>query len=78
MPFDQKLASQAAKLGKPIVEVGKNSKTIGAIVALATELACAVPDTSGDGVKAKSKSLMGKFGELKGLMPKRSAKAKAK
>ncbi len=78
VPFDQKLASQAAKLGKPIVEVGKNSKTIGAIVALATELACAVPDASGDGVKAKSKSLMGKFGELKGLIPKRSAKAKAK
>ncbi len=78
VPFDQKLAAQAAKLGKPIVEVGKTSKTIAAILALATELASAVPDAVADGAKAKSKSLMGKFGELKGLIPKRAPKAKAK
>jgi pilus assembly protein CpaE len=77
VPFDQKLAAQAAKLGKPIVEAGKNSKTIASIVALATELACAVPDASGDGARTKNKSLISKFGELKGLIPKRAAKAKA-
>ena len=76
VPFDQKLASQAAKLGKPIVEVGKTSKTIAPILALATALASAVPDASTEGVKAKGKSLMGKFGDLKGLLPKRAAKTK--
>ncbi|MES3151065.1 AAA family ATPase [Sphingomonas faeni] len=75
VPFDQKLAAQAAKLGKPIVEAGKNSKTIAPIVALATQLACAVAESGPDGVKAiKGRSLMGKFGELKGLIPKRAPK----
>ncbi|MES2422017.1 MAG: pilus assembly protein CpaE [Pseudomonadota bacterium] len=76
VPFDQKLASQAAKLGKPIVEVGKTSKTIAPILALATALASAAPDTSADGAKTKGKSLMGKFGDLRGLLPKRAAKTK--
>lgn len=78
--FDQKLAAQAAKLGKPIVETGKNSKTVAPIVALAAELASAVADSDAAGPKsAKGKSLMGKFGDLKGLIPKRAPKpAKAK
>jgi len=78
--FDQKLAAQAAKLGKALVETGKNSKTITPIVALASALAAAVADSGVDGAKgAKGKSLMGKFGELRGLIPKRAAKpAKAK
>ncbi len=76
VPFDQKLASQAAKLGKPIVEVGKTSKTIAPILALATALASAAPVVSPDGAKVKGKSLMGKFGDLKGLLPKRAAKTK--
>ena len=79
VPFDQKLAAQAAKLGKPLVEVGKTSKTIAPIVALAEKLAIAVQDGPGDAVAGgKGKSLMGKFGGLKGLIAKRSAKAKAK
>ncbi|RXD03772.1 pilus assembly protein CpaE [Sphingomonas sp. UV9] len=76
VPFDQKLAAQAAKLGKPIVEVGKTSKTIAPILTLVTALASVVPDASADGAKAKGKSLMGKFGDLKGLIPKRAAKTK--
>jgi len=78
VPFDQKLAAQAAKLGKPIVEVGKTSKTIAPITALATAIASAVPDGATDGAKSKGKSLIGKFGDLKGLIPKRAPKAKAK
>ena len=78
VPFDQKLAAQAAKLGKPIVEVGKTSKTIAPITALATAIASAVPDGATDGAKSKGKSLIGKFGDLKGLIPKRASKAKAK
>ncbi|MEG3171947.1 pilus assembly protein CpaE [Sphingomonas sp. ZB1N12] len=78
--FDQKLAAQAAKLGKPIVEVGKTSKTIAPIVALASALAAAVTDCGIDGAKAsRGRSLMGKFGELRGLMTKHTLKpAKAK
>ncbi|BCA62344.1 pilus assembly protein CpaE [Sphingomonas sp. HMP9] len=73
--FDQKLAAQAAKLGKPIVEVGKASKTIAPIVALASALAAAVADCGIDGLKAsRGGSLMGKFGELRGLMAKRTPK----
>ncbi len=76
VPFDQKLAAQAAKLGKPIVEVGKNSKTIAPIVALATELAAAaaIESETGGAKGAKGKSLLGKFSNLKGLIPKRPAK----
>ena len=78
VPFDQKLAAQAAKLGKPLVEAGKNSKTVAPIVDLASEIAASVEDgVLTDAPKArKGSSLMGKFGELKGLMPKRVAKKK--
>ena len=80
VPFDGKLAAQSAKLGKPIVEVGKTSKTIAPIVALASALAAAVADCGIDGAKtSRGRSLMGKFGELRGLMTKRTLKpAKAK
>ena len=76
VPFDQKLAAQAAKLGKPFVDVGKTSKTIAPIVALAGALAVAAPEDPAVGAKVKGKSLMTKFGDLKGLIPKRAAKAK--
>ena len=69
--FDQKLAAQAAKLGKPFAEAGKGSKTIVPIVDLATKL-MAVGDcaesidsvSKNDGKKkpvGKGASLMGKF-----------------
>lgn len=65
--FDQKLAAQSAKLGKPLAEAGKGSKTIAPIVDLATRL-MAVGDLAepidGAGKKkpaAKGGSLMGKF-----------------
>jgi pilus assembly protein CpaE len=76
--FDQKLAAQAAKLGKPLVEAGKNSKTVAPIVALASEIASSVEEgVATDAPKArKGISLIGKFGELKGLMPKRAVKTK--
>ena len=83
VPFDHKLAVQAAKLGKPMVEVGKTSKTVAPIIALATSLACAVADDGpaaadgGRGAKGarNGKSLVGKFGELKGLIAKRTPKS---
>jgi pilus assembly protein CpaE len=75
VPFDQKLAAQAAKLGKPLVEAGKTSKTVAPIVALASALAAAVADCGVGGTTApRGRSLMGKFGELRGLMAKRTPK----
>ena len=75
IPFDQKLAAQAAKLGKPMAEAGKNSKTVAPLVQLATMLAGAADETAEDGKakKAKGGSLMGKF-DLKSLMSKRAKK----
>ena len=79
IPFDQKLGAQAAKLGKPLAEAGKGSKTIAPMVELATKL-LGVGDAGeiDDGRKKKSAAssatLMGKFADLKSMMPKRSAK----
>ncbi len=75
IPYDQKLAAQAAKLGKPLAEAGKNSKTVAPIVDLATILAGAAEQTEADGKtkKGKGSSLMGKF-DLKSLMGKRDKK----
>jgi pilus assembly protein CpaE len=78
VPFDQKLAAQAAKLGKPLAEAGKNTKTVAPIVELATLLASYADDGgAGDAgaATAKGTSLMGKF-DLKSLMSKRTAAKK--
>ncbi|MBN8839385.1 MAG: pilus assembly protein CpaE [Sphingomonadales bacterium] len=83
VPFDQKLAAQAAKLGKPFAEIGKASKTTAAFVELATQL-CAAGDASAPpvegktaGKKPKSGSLIGKFTDLKAFLPKKPNGAKA-
>jgi pilus assembly protein CpaE len=78
VPFDQKLAAQAAKLGKPLAEAGKNTKTVAPIVELATLLADCADDSADVGAgaaKGKNGSLMSKF-DLKSLMPKRDGKKK--
>uniref|UniRef100_UPI0035BC6B02 AAA family ATPase n=1 Tax=Sphingomonas sp. TaxID=28214 RepID=UPI0035BC6B02 len=77
VPFDQKLAATAAKLGKPLAEAGKNAKTVAPIVDLARRLAGAA-DATAEAAPAKGKtksgtSLLGKF-DLKGLMAKRAPK----
>ncbi|MFA6122492.1 MAG: pilus assembly protein CpaE [Sphingomonas sp.] len=80
VPFDQKLAAQSAKLGKPLTEAGKGSKTIAPIVELATKLMAvgdsAEPIDSAVKKKAAGKgaSLMGKF-DFKAMIS-RSAKKK--
>ncbi|WP_085810462.1 pilus assembly protein CpaE [Sphingomonas sp. TZW2008] len=76
--FDQKLAAQAAKLGKPLAEVGKASKAIAPIADLATQL-CAIsaedaPKSGKAGKLRKGTSLIGKFTDLKGLIPKKAVK----
>ena len=62
--FDQKLAAQAAKLGKPLAEAGKNAKTTAPIVALAAHVLNAGDELAGasdTGGKPKSKSLLSAF-----------------
>ena len=72
--YDQKLAAQAAKLGKPFAEAGKNSKTVAPLVALASYLAGAAEDVVDDKkAKGKGGSLVGKF-DLKSLLGKRDKK----
>jgi len=89
--FDQKIAAQAAKLGKPLADVGKGSKTIAPLFDLAQKLLSAadggIVDFGAKAVKGGKPTkdapkqgtgnlLMGKFAELKAMMPKRAAKAK--
>ena len=84
IPYDQKLAAQAAKLGKTLAEAGKGSKTVAPITDLANRL-LAVGDSAEPAGKAAGKngagkpagqSLMGKFADLKSLMPgKKAAKS---
>ena len=79
--FDQKLAAQAAKLGKPLAEAGKNTRTVAPIVDLARhvlstgeELVAGSRDGDDAGGKAggaKGKSLIGGFSAL---LPKRARK----
>jgi pilus assembly protein CpaE len=70
VPFDQKLLSQAAKLGKTIAEAGKNSKTVAPLISVARTIATqSVEDEPAPPVKGKS--LMSGFSSL---MPKRSPK----
>jgi pilus assembly protein CpaE len=74
IPHDPKLASQAAKLGKPLAEVGKNGKTTAPIGELARRIVSAAD--SDDVAPAKGgKSLLGKVGDFKSMLPKRKTKA---
>lgn len=76
IPFDQKLAAQAAKLGKPLAEAGKNSRTIAPIIALTRHVLNAaddmvVGDDHGGTGKPKSKSLLS---GMSAMLSKRSKK----
>ncbi|MEH3158740.1 MAG: pilus assembly protein CpaE [Sphingomonas taxi] len=76
VPFDQKLVAQAAKLGKPLAEAGKNSKTVAPIVDLTRHVLGAgeelvAGDKDGASGKAKGKSLIG---GVSALLSKRAKK----
>lgn len=76
IPFDQKLAAQAAKLGKPLAEVGKTGKIAPMLLGLANQLIAAVDagglsDTKGSG---GGKSLLGKIGDFKAMLPTKKDK----
>ncbi|MEO8374821.1 MAG: pilus assembly protein CpaE [Sphingomonas bacterium] len=80
VPFDQKLGAQAAKLGKPLAEAGKGSKTVAPLVDLATMLMGVGDSPDSAAATGKKKmgdkggSLMGKFSDLKSMMQKKAPK----
>lgn len=72
VPFDYKLAVQAAKLGKPVAEVGKGSKTVVPLTKLAQRLLAATGEhgETMNGSGAQGGSLLAK---LSGLMARKPA-----
>ena len=71
IPYDPKLAAQAAKLGKPLAEAGKSAKVGHALHALAARMIAASGDADEkEGAEEGSKSLLGKIGGLKLKLPK--------
>ena len=80
IPFDAKVVCQAAKLGKPVVEVGKTSKVGLELQAIGSRLLVAAD--GGDEAEAaaaskvgKSTSLAGRIVSLKSLLPSKKVKA---
>lgn len=77
VPFEPKLAGQAAKLGKPLAEVAKAGKAGTAMADLAAQLldmAGAAPTKDGKGKGGSSpKSLMGKIGDFRTMLKKKPA-----
>jgi pilus assembly protein CpaE len=76
IPLDSKAAAQAAKLGKPLSEAGKGAKVGQALTDLSSRVLSTVEEAAeADGATSKGKSLLGKLGDFKSLMPKKKAKA---
>jgi len=77
LPLDLKLATQSAKLGKPLAEVGKATKLGQGMLEIVNRLL----ETVEDGSRASSsagdtpgKSLLGKISDFKALIPAKKAK----
>ena len=74
IPFDLKIAAQAAKLGKTLAETAKGSKVGGACQALLEAVLGAAEDADAEGAATSSKkgdSLLGKISDLKSMIPSR-------
>jgi pilus assembly protein CpaE len=70
IPHDAKLAVQAAKLGKPMAEVGKTGKVTPLMQQIVNELIATVDTDAAERAGSKtSKSLLGKLGDLKTMLP---------
>lgn len=77
LPLDPKLTAQAAKLGKPVAEVGKAQKLGQGMADLATRVTSTIDDGEGGG-SAGSRSLLGKIADLKALLPVKDRKPRTK
>lgn len=73
IPFDVKTVCQAAKLGKPVAEVGKNSKVGQELQAIGNALLATVDgEEAAAGAKgAKSGSLVDKISGFRAMLPKK-------
>ena len=76
MPLDQKLAAQAAKLGKPLAEVASAGKIGPLLGGLAARLIASV-ETSDATSSGGARSLLGKLGDFRAKLPGRKAKQQA-
>jgi pilus assembly protein CpaE len=79
IPLDLKTVTQAAKLGKPVADIGKGSKLGQEVAAIARRLTSqsdGSDEPAADAGKASGGSLVSKLAGIKGLLPGRT-KAKA-
>ncbi|GAA0733382.1 AAA family ATPase [Sphingomonas japonica] len=76
VPYDQKLCAQAAKLGKPLAEAGKASKTVAPIGDLASQILSASDDAdaAAPGKTTKGGSLFDRLGGFKAKLPGKGGK----
>ncbi len=72
LPYDMRMAGQAAKLGKPLAEVAKSSKLGHAYSAVVGEILDLTEE--GGATAKKGMSLLGKLSDFKDLLPRRGAK----
>lgn len=71
IPFDAKVASQAAKVGKPIAEAAKGAKIGLAMVELVAQV------MGDEGVLKKNKSLLGRLADMRNKLPGKAAQPAA-
>jgi pilus assembly protein CpaE len=71
IPFDAKLASQAAKLGKPLAEAARRAK-IGLALEELVEMVMGEQE-----IAKKSKSLLGRLTDVKSILPRKRVAAAA-
>ncbi|MBU1756101.1 MAG: pilus assembly protein CpaE [Alphaproteobacteria bacterium] len=70
LPFDQKGAATAAKLGQPFIEANAQSKVASMIKSLGERIISGTEEQADDDVDAGKKSLLGSF-DLKSLLAKK-------
>lgn len=73
VPLDQKLAIQAAKLGKPLAEVARSTKLGQSLEALVDRISQFSDDDGQASVQA-SRSLLAKLADIKAMIPTRKGK----
>ncbi|UZK66057.1 AAA family ATPase [Sphingomonas sp. M1-B02] len=79
VPFEQKIAAQAAKLGKPLSEAGKNAKALSPIGDLAARITAITDSGERDDKAAMAKAAKGGtgtslLGKLRAHMPSKTKK----
>jgi pilus assembly protein CpaE len=66
IPYDAKVASQAAKVGKPVAEAAKGAK-------IGLALAELVDQVTGEQAVVKNKSLLGRIADVRKKLPRKAA-----